>query len=81
MEAEQYLLYSLLDHPLIRIEPLFNNPIGIHLPSRRHPPQLKLIHAINDQDETPTMDYRLLQDVLRERQFLAHDHGHKLTRQ
>ena len=48
MEAEQYLLYSLLDHPLIRIEPLFNNPIGIHLPSRRHPPQLYLIRAIND---------------------------------
>ena len=56
MEAEQYLLYSLHDHPLIRIESLFNNQIGIHLPSRRHPPQLKLIHAINDQDETPTMD-------------------------
>ena len=67
MGADQYLLYSLHDHLLVRIQPLFNNPIGIHLPSRRHPPQLYLIRAINDQDESPTVDHRLLQDVLRDR--------------
>jgi hypothetical protein len=67
MGADQYLLYSLHDHLLVRIQPLFNNPICIHLPSRRHPPQLHLIRAINDQDESPTVDHCLLQIVLRDR--------------